>query len=479
MGLSSRAGVIVGAMAIGAALVSSTAGAVTTATAAPFCELSGVATHTWDGGGDGSSWSDPLNWSGDVAPGVHDQDDAYVCLGEAQVTMAAGDVALVQAFDMDNPAQLIIQPGAGLFVYGDLATRPSTLRGYLEVNGAYGGPGLTHLMGLFGTSARSSEDVLDPAPALTSNPCDVFGDLPASACTSEEGRLVGHNSVIGYGGLRLLSGYDLTIYGSFVPADAGIGMSSGSRLELLPDAGKGALNIHGGADFYPLDGGSPRPVVVNEGIIRHYGSGPVPSRRITVISTRYTGDGQIWVEDKGEVLIADGSVRPAEVTAGSLLGSGSCLRAGDNCELTTLPAGGKRQSAVLRAPVSQPDAQRALVQVRPRPDLRKRGDLGVPYLMHADDLQATAATPAVIELRYDGSLLGGRTWADVQVFRQGKVGGWWRRVRTCRADGTPPGSNRVCVDRSGSSTSSRQVPGSGGDAILVVRTTVTSRWVGR
>src|SRR5437764_117606 len=28
---------------------------------------------TWDGGGDGSSWQDPLNWSGDAVPGVADQ----------------------------------------------------------------------------------------------------------------------------------------------------------------------------------------------------------------------------------------------------------------------------------------------------------------------------------------------------------------------------------------------------------------------
>jgi len=32
--------------------------------------LTGLAqTISWDGGGDGVSWSDPLNWSGDQLPG--------------------------------------------------------------------------------------------------------------------------------------------------------------------------------------------------------------------------------------------------------------------------------------------------------------------------------------------------------------------------------------------------------------------------
>jgi len=31
-----------------------------------------AATITWDGGGDGRSWSNPTNWSGDRVPGVTD-----------------------------------------------------------------------------------------------------------------------------------------------------------------------------------------------------------------------------------------------------------------------------------------------------------------------------------------------------------------------------------------------------------------------
>ena len=31
-----------------------------------------LAVVSWDGGGDGTTWEDPLNWSGDALPGVND-----------------------------------------------------------------------------------------------------------------------------------------------------------------------------------------------------------------------------------------------------------------------------------------------------------------------------------------------------------------------------------------------------------------------
>ncbi|WP_183094925.1 hypothetical protein [Nocardioides stalactiti] len=440
------------------------------------CALTGMTTYAFDGGGDGTSWSDPLNWSGDVAPGPDGQDDAYVCLGAFDVDMEAGDLALVQAIDMELFAQLTVPAGAGLFVYGDPETRPSTVRGYLELGGAVGGPGRIDLMpnSLFGTTAFSSDTVLDPAPALAGDPCALFDGLPPAACATG-GELVDHSAMNGYGGLRLIGGYDLIIDGALVPGDAGIGLAAGSRLVIR--AGH-QVNVHGDGDFYVIGKGKPRPALINHGIIRKFRGGG-PDRGVTVISTRYGGDGEVWVEEQDEVIITDGSRRPAEVTAGSLLGSGPCRRDSGDCRFTTLSKSGKRQSAVLEAPSSQPESQRALVEVRPRADLRRPGDLGIPYLVHADELEATPLTPARIELRYDGSLLDGRTWADVQVFRQRGAGAPWRRIRSCESDGTPPGTARACVDRNHHADSSRQVPNSGGDAILVVRTTVTSRWVGR
>ncbi len=445
----------------------------------PYCSLTGMTTYEWDGGGDGTSWSDPANWVDDTRPLHADRSLAYVCIPDgATVELAEGDVALVQAIDTTTFSTLDIEPGAGLFVYGDPTLRPSAIRGFVDVGGALGGPGLIVLTetGLMGTGVGSSDEVLPTPAALASNPCALFDDLPVAACTHDDGRFVDYHAMNGYGGVALRGGYDLVLHGALVPGDAGIGMSAGSRLVVGAD---GQVNIHGDADFYPLSARGRRPVLVNNGILRKFRGGGSPSERgVTAISTAYRGNGEVWVEDQDEVVITDGSRRPAEVTAGSLLGSGPCRRVVGDCRLTTLRRPGQRQSAVLQAPASQPESQRALVEVRPLPHLRRPGDLGAPYYVHADELGATATTPAIIELRFDGTLLGNRTWAEVQIFRQRAAREPWRRIRTCRDNGTPPGGRHACVDRRGLAASSRPVPNSGGDAILVVRTTVTSRWVG-
>ncbi len=448
----------------------------------PYCSLTGMTTYEFDGGGDGTSWSDPDNWSGDVAPGTGDLADAYVCIpDDAEVEMAAGDIATVQALDTGIFSSLVIGAGAGLFVHGDTATRSSTIRGYLELGGALGGPGRIDFSGLMIVGDFSDGGILPTGSVFASDPCSVFEDVPPPACSSAEGILVNDASMNAYGGFDLRDGYDLVIHGALVPGQVGIGMSPGSRLVLkaLDADRRGQVNIHGNADFYQIGAGSPRPVFVNEGILRKWrGGGSATDQGVTVITTAYQGAGEVWVEEQDKVIIADGSTRAAQVTAGSQLGSGPCRLVGIDCRFTTLRQRGKRQSAVLEAPATQPDDQRALVRVRPRPDLWRPGHLGSPYLVHADRLDATAVTPAIIELRYDGSLLRGDTWRDVQIFRQRARGEPWRRIRACRADGTPRGTAHACVDRRDLPTSSRQVWGSGGDAVLVVRTTVTSRWVG-
>jgi hypothetical protein len=53
-----------------------------------------LATITWDGGGDGSTLTDPLNWTGDILPGT--SDDAVISIGGgASVTHAAGTFSVL------------------------------------------------------------------------------------------------------------------------------------------------------------------------------------------------------------------------------------------------------------------------------------------------------------------------------------------------------------------------------------------------
>ncbi len=471
-----------------AALVCAGNGTATAGPDRPYCSLTGMTVYAWDGGGDGTSWSDADNWVDGAVPGTDDIDDAYVCIppqdpGAPTITMSSGDVATVQVFEAPL-VRLVIEPGAGLFVYGDQELRPSIIgttaagsQGLLTIRGAFGGPGLVEVRVVTFLGQSGEDDSPDVPATFTSDPCPHFAGLPPAACGAESGRIVHHLVNFNEGGFDLLDGYDFvmlrTIYNS-----GGIGLGPGSRLELgsadVPGSGQSLL-LYGG-DIYPVGAGSPRPVVVNEGkIVKVEESGSVTS----TISTRYEGDGIIAVGDGHRLIIEDRAARPAEVTATSEFGSGPCRRVAGGCRFATLREPGRRQSALFRAPRSQPTSQPALVRVVPRPDLRLPGHLGHPYRVHAGALGATESTPAVIELRFDSSLLRGRTWRGVDVLRQRAPGAPWRRLEACRADGTPVGPARACVDRRViPGTSSRQVPHSGGDAILVVRTTVTSRWVG-
>ncbi len=449
----------------------------------PYCSLTGLTTFEWDGGGDGISWSDEDNWVGGTVPGTDDLDDAYVCVPAdfaTTITLETGDVATVQVFEAPF-VELVIEEDAGLFVYGDTPGSTSIIGGSLELRGAMGGPGKVDVNALTIIGEYDNGSILPTGSVLTSDPCAALDDLPPTTCTSAEGRMIHHYASNAYGGFEMLAGYDLVVRGALVPGEVGIGLSPGSRLKFTPDGeNPGQMSLHGDADFYPVGAGAPRPVIVNNGIIRKFRFGPLfGEHNVSVVTTAYRGQGEVWVEDGDEFVISDGTTRPAEVEAASKLGSGPCRLVGTECSATTLRQRGKRQAATFEAPASQPASQRALVTVRPRKDLRRPGDLGYPFLVHADELGATRFAPALIELRYDGALLAGRTWADVQVFRQRAAGEPWRRLRPCRANGTPRAGARACVDRRGLAESSHQVPASGGDAILVVRTTVTSRWVGR
>jgi hypothetical protein len=110
-------------------------------------------------------------------------------------------------------------------------------------------------------------------------------------------------------------------------------------------------------------------------------------------------------------------------------------------------------------------------------------DIGFPVLAHATGLSATAADPAILTFRYDSSLLSGRGWASLDIYREATGTTTYVRLQACRADGSPPTGQVACVDRRGLAGSSRNVyddgPGTAPDVLMVVRTLGTSRWVAR
>ncbi len=106
---------------------------------------------TWDGGGDGSSWSDPLNWAGDALPGA----DADVIIddpaGEITVVHAAGATSIgsltcAESFALSGGSltltsgastiagSLTVSSGVGLTTDG--ATAALTAAGAATIDGA-------------------------------------------------------------------------------------------------------------------------------------------------------------------------------------------------------------------------------------------------------------------------------------------------------------------------------------------------------
>lgn len=81
-----------------------------------------AATVTWDAGGDGSSWHDPVNWSGDTLPGA--SDDVAITAAGAEVTFSTGEVT-VQSLNCPRTLRLT---GGTLTVTGDASFSDGALR---------------------------------------------------------------------------------------------------------------------------------------------------------------------------------------------------------------------------------------------------------------------------------------------------------------------------------------------------------------
>ena len=101
----------------------------------------GAATVSWDGGGDGTSWSDPLNWSGDALPGP--DDTAVLNVGAEPAVVLTGPAVTVAVLDCREALTLA---GDGLTVTGAATVRSQVLR--LE-GGSLSSGGLTVIDGAF------------------------------------------------------------------------------------------------------------------------------------------------------------------------------------------------------------------------------------------------------------------------------------------------------------------------------------------
>ncbi|KAA1421657.1 hypothetical protein F0U44_05110 [Nocardioides humilatus] len=455
----------------------------------------GIVTYEWSGGGDGESWDEAANWDRDdvgappipggmsVGPSTTEATD-YVCIpaGSTVELKGANDWnRRINALDVQglpgDPTVVRLGAGAFLRVFGDDDLMPSVVRPNAKVvlnAGGWGGPGLTEVRGTM--FARTSGGF---APGFLTRRCSTESCATAAV---DRGVLVIANAgelLLDKGGVNLVDYYAIRVHGLVrLSNDGYLAADHGTRFELQPrTAGSevGSLEIDNDGGYY--EGATPAvdeglSVFINNGWIRKTGGAGT-----SIVSAVYSaGAGSRVDVDSGTLALPDGAVKPVHVARGKRYGTASCSYDDSYvCTAVTDP-GVDLQAVTFRDPRSDPGGAKVEAHQSPGDPHAPSGIIGDPMTVHAQRLVATAARPAIIEIRYDASLLGAQTPATVKILRRATGTTTYVKVPTCRAaDGTPPGSAVACVDRRPGKT--RTV--AGGDLVVVVRTQATSRWVGR
>jgi len=457
--------------------------------------LTGLVPDIWQGAGvtpgADDQWDNDANWSLGIAP-VH-LSEPYVCIptGGLPVIRGGQDAQLI-ALDVAANAVLQVNEGGSLYLYGGALT-PSAIRGRVQLDGAaLAGPAQVEVSGTLALHTTGSsqatlttrECAFLPGPyPLGEQPC-----IPGVPILGSVGKLtVDDQGVVDvYGGLvNLGDQFQLLVHGLVRVHDGGvIAADHGTRFEVLPHtgltAGTGTLRftddgsyLEGKNDF----GIAQLSTVVNRGqIVKSGGTGT------SLVTGLYSqpSPGAVAVRS-GTLLLPSGSSTPASVNPGAGYGTGRCLVPRQpGCQPQTFDL--DRQNVGFAVPAT--DASGASVLVRELTSVSSPFDIGFPVEAHATGLSTTGSDPAILSLRYDERLLGGRGWTSVEVYREATGTTTYVRLLPCRADGSPPNGQVACVDRRGLAGSSRDVfddegPGSAPDVIMVIRTLETSRWVAR
>jgi len=458
--------------------------------------LAGLTPDVWQGRGvtpgADDQWENDANWSLGIAP-VH-LDNPYVCIPNGGLPLIrGGQVAQLLALDVAPDGVLNVDDGGKLFLYGG-ALAPSKIRGRLEVDGgALGGPGRVELSGTLALHTLGTSD----EATLTTRACAYYpppyppGDapcIPGVPILGAKGRIeVDDEGVVDVTGGQVNLGdqFQLLVHGLLRVHDGGsIAADHGTRLALLPHTGAGEgtgtlrLEDDGGYLEGKNDFGIPAlGTVVNQGqVIKTSGTGT------SIITGTYSqpSPGAVTV-NSGNLLLPSGSSTPATVSAGAGYGTGRCLEPRQpGCQAQTFDA--DQQNVEFQVPTT--DANGASVLVQELTSKSSNSDIGFPVEAHATGLSATPSDPAILSLRYDERLLGGRDWTQVDVWHEAIGTNTYVKLSPCLANGDPPNGQTICVDRRGLPGSSRNVfddegPGDAPDVIMVIRTLETSRWVAR
>ena len=456
----------------------------------------GLTPDVWQGPGvdpdADDQWDNDANWSLGIAP-LH-LSNPYVCI-------PAGGLPVIRA---GQDAQLVaLDVAADAVLHGRRRRQALPLRRCADTVDdprARGGrrcharrPGRVDVSGtLHAAQPRTVEPGnphharvrLLPGPYPPGEaPC-----VPGLPIVGATGRIVvDDDGVVDVSGGRVNLGdqYQLQVHGLLRVHDDGfLAADHGTRLELLPHSGPPRAPARSGSRTTATTSRatttsvSPQlSTVVNQGqIIKSGGTGT------SLVTGAYSqpSPGAVTV-GSGTLLLPSGSPTPASVTGGA----GVRIGALSGAAAARLPGADVRPRPAER-PVPRADGgqyRRVGPDPGARPPRRRRSTSALPVEAHATGLSATAAAPAILSLRYDERILGGRDWTSINVFRRGD-GAPYVALQPCLPNGDPPGGQVACVDRRGLAGSSRNVvdeegPGNAPDVIMVVRTLDTSRWVAR
>jgi hypothetical protein len=482
-GLSTRSRALAALAAVLGGLLTGSLSTSSSAAVPAFCSLSwpGQVRFVWDGGGGDGQWSTGANWSTDTEPNLSFGDTGYVCIPSgAAVTMGAGVRGDLQALDVQGGATLTLATGSKLYVHGDQATRPSVVRASARafVSGAFGGTGRLDLLGTMWWRSTANG-----ASTITTRDC-ALGATCTGPVQGPVGLLeVGDSGVVQVDvrGVNLEDQYTVRVRGQLRLSGQGyVAADRGTRFELAAKTGStgvGVFTLANDGGYYEgrtLNGLTTLSAFVNGGrVVKSGGSGT------SVLSATYTTTpaGRVQVSS-GSLAFPDGTTQSATVAAGRSWGSGRC---GDFSVFACTPStdvGVDLQNQSFTVPPA--DTNGATVQVTEVAG-GPANRIGSQVQLHATGLAATPTAPAVVTFRYDSSILAGRRSRSINVYRRADGTTAYVLVPDCDAQGRPPAGSVGCVDRS----SSRDVNDPGDpvgapvDAVVVVRTTATSRWVGR
>ena len=205
----------------------------------------------------------------------------------------------------------------------------------------------------------------------------------------------------GDGDVGLTWGYVVDVHGRARLLDqAALVADHGTTFRLQPHylgKGVGRLVILNDKGFYEGPARTDQPLArfVNDGrIVKRDSDGK------SLVAASYSSCGEVRVKS-GYLVLPDEAVQPVQVAQGASVGSGSCDD-GRACNTDTTPT--DPQFASLVVPTDDPGG--ASVVITPLEGVKvKGGAVGVPMKVHAKGLRATAADPAIMEARYDASLL--------------------------------------------------------------------------